>query len=53
VAGLLAGTTYNFKVAAINRIGNSTLSSVLPILAANKPDPPTELVNDWVNTSNT
>ena len=53
VTGLTAGATYNFKVAAINGIGKSILSSALSILAATIPDPPTNLAIDSANTSKT
>ena len=42
---MIAGTTYNFKVAAINSIGNSSATSVFAIstLPLTFPDPPTAL----------
>jgi hypothetical protein len=46
VAGLTAGTTYNFKVAATNSIGTSVFTSVFPIIAASLPDPPIALMID-------
>ncbi len=51
VTGLVAGTTYNFKVAAINIVGKSIESYVLPILAATIPDPPTALTKDEANSN--
>ena len=49
--GLTAGTTYSFKVAAINIVGTSTPSSLLSILAATVPEPPTDLTIDTAYTS--
>ena len=51
--GLTAGTTYSFKVAAINIVGTSILSSTLSILAASVPDPPTALTRIDANTNAT
>jgi predicted phage tail protein len=39
-AGVIAGSTYEFKVVAVNAIGNSTPSPGVSIKAAQKPDAP-------------
>lgn len=41
---LIAGTVYKFKVIARNSIGQSSFSSVLPVIAARAPDAPINIV---------
>lgn len=41
---IFAGETYEFKVIAVNSIGESIASTILSILAAQVPDAPTDLV---------
>ena len=43
VTGCTAGVLYKFQIATINAISISTLSSMLQIIAASVPDPPTSL----------
>jgi hypothetical protein len=42
--GLVAGQTYNFKVLAVNLVGQGPLSPAVARLAATVPNPPTNLV---------
>ena len=53
VTGLVAGTTYKFKVAATNSIGSSAFTSEFPIVAASVPGPPTDLTIDTTLTNGT
>jgi hypothetical protein len=50
VTGLVAGTSYLFKVAAINSIGTSGFTSDFRITTAFVPDPPAALTIDSVLT---
>jgi hypothetical protein len=47
---LALGTEYNFQVAARNQYGFSARSQVLRMLAAIKPDPPTNIVSQNVGS---
>jgi len=53
VTGLVAGTSYFFKVAAINSIGTSGFSLIFRITAAFVPDPPAALTIDSSLTNGT
>jgi titin len=53
VTGLVAGTSYLFKVAAINSIGTSAFSNNFRITAAFVPDPPAALTIDYALTNGT
>lgn len=50
-ATLTPGAFYKFKVTSRNSVGDSQMSAEIEILAATKPDAPTNLVNDPANTS--
>jgi hypothetical protein len=50
---LVAGTSYLFKVAAINSIGTSAFSNNFRITAAFVPDPPAALTIDYALTNGT
>ena len=50
VAGLIPGTTYQFKAESRNLVGYSGFSEIVTILAAQIPDEPTDLQNVPANT---
>ena len=51
MTGLTKGTTYQFKVLALNSIGYSDASPTLVVVAANVPNTPSAPVNDPINTN--
>ncbi len=53
VTDLVAGTSYLFRVAAINSIGTSAFSNNFRITAAFVPDPPAALTIDYALTNGT
>ena len=51
ITGLTPGTTYTFSVQSRNVVGLSGQSASINVLAAQIPDPPTDLINVAASTS--